>query len=144
ANGLSRFAPLQFKKDKKETKSFKELTGTVEASVLTDAEAMITADNVMKLAGKSAKGKKGGEIAVSKVTKEKDGTIVIEFSLEVPEKVQPEYQVNIPIPADAIPAPQVRPLPINPGGPATPPPAKDGKAGNAAADAAKPAGKPLA
>jgi hypothetical protein len=138
ANGLSRVAPLQFKKDKKETKSFKELSGTAEVTLLTESEAMITADNVMKLEGKSAKGKKGGEIAVRKVTKEKDGTVVIEFSLELPEKVQPDNEVNVPIPADARPAPLPlpggAPLPL-PGGaplPAPLPPVE--KKGNAAAE----------
>src|SRR5262249_17141812 len=120
-NGLSRTVPVQFKKDKKETKSFKELSGTVEASLLGDAEAMIAIDKVMKQAGKSFKGGKGGEITINKVTKDKDGTISIEFTMELPDrqKAVPEFQVNIPIPADAIPAPLPLPMPVpnpNPGG----------------------------
>jgi hypothetical protein len=123
SNGLSHVTPLRFKKEAKETKSLKELSGTVSAQVLGEAESMLSVDQVMKAAGKSFKGKQAGEIKILTTTKQADGTIQITFEFELPAGVVPETQINVPQPA-------VNPPPV----PA--PPRRRGPAG--AAGAAKP------
>lgn len=119
ANGLSRTVPVQFEKGKKATKSFKEITGTVEAKVLAEAEALVVVENVMKMAGKTVKGKKGGAVTINKASKNKDGVVEIEFTLDLPDaaKVVPERQINVPIPPDVGPLnPRVAPQPFPGGG----------------------------
>jgi hypothetical protein len=115
--GTSNFVPVKFKKGEKETKSLKELSGTIAGLVLGKAEEMLVVDKLMKAVGKTVKGKKNGELKINKVDKANDGTITIEFEMEMPSNVVPETMVDIPIPAGAFPnaRPPVKvPLPIAP------------------------------
>ena len=125
ATGLYQYAPVKLKKGDKATKSLKELSGTISAEVLTEAEQMLVADNLLKPTGKSIKGKKGGSLTINTANEAKDGTITIEFEMEMPADVVPETQVNIPIPAAALP--NVRPLPPVKAPPLPPLPVPDKK-----------------
>jgi hypothetical protein len=135
-SGLYQYVPVKLKKGDKETKSLKELSGTISAVVLDSAEQMLVVDNVMKAAGKTVKGKKDGELKITKVEKAKDGNITIEFDMETPAGVVPETQVNIPIPEGAIPnRPGVVPLPPVKGKPVPAPAPAPGKKDTAPAPA---------
>jgi hypothetical protein len=118
-NGSGQITPVRFKAGEKESKSLKELTGTISARVLSEAEQMITADKIMKADGKSFKGKQGGEIKVLKAVKKDDGSFEITFEFEMPANIVPETQLNVPgglkMP-NPQPLPPIRPLPpVKPG-----------------------------
>jgi hypothetical protein len=100
-NNLTHHATIRLKKGDKETKSLKELTGVVAAQLLGDAEPLVVADNVMKAAGKSFKGKPDGEMKILSAEKKDDGSFEINFVFELPLNVTSETQVNVPAPAAA-------------------------------------------
>jgi hypothetical protein len=100
-NNLTHHATIRLKKGDKETKSLKELTGVVAAQLLGDAEPLVVADNVMKAAGKSFKGKPDGEMKILSAEKKDDGSFEINFVFELPPNVTSETQVNVPAPAAA-------------------------------------------
>jgi hypothetical protein len=108
SNGLSHYLSVRLKKGDKDSKSLKELSGTISAQVLGEAEQMIVADSLMKSAGKTFKGKSAGEITIKAVTRQPDDSIQITFEFDPPANVFPETQteggppVNV---APAVPAP---------------------------------------
>jgi hypothetical protein len=100
----------------KESKSLALLKGTIAAHVLTDAEQMIVAENVLEAAGKSFKGKRDGLIKILAVTKQANG-VQIRFEFEMPAGVVAETEPQAPA-LVAVPAPggakvnvRVMPLP---------------------------------
>ena len=97
---------LLLNKGEKASKKLKILSGTLNAVFLDKAKPFIVADNVMKAAGKTFKGSKGGSITISKVQTAKDGTIRIDFECDKPADVVSE---------------QRKANGINPVGPAMPP-----------------------
>jgi len=58
--GQSQYAAVALKKGEKAAKTIKEMTGVVTAQVLTPSEPIITADGILKAAGKSFKGRYRG------------------------------------------------------------------------------------
>lgn len=92
ANGLTHFLPVRLQKGAKAAKSLKELTGTLSAKVLGEAQQVLVVENVLKAKGKSAKAQ-GGEISVTDVTKDKDGVVTITFEFEQPGDSMPEVTV---------------------------------------------------
>jgi hypothetical protein len=96
AAGLYHHVPVKLKKGARETKSLTELSGTISAQVLDRAEPMLVVDNLMKAAGKSVKGTRDGELKIHKVDKTNDGTVTIEFEMEMPADVVPETQPDGP------------------------------------------------
>jgi hypothetical protein len=95
-NNLTHHATVHLKKGEKESKSLKELTGSIAAQLLGDAEPLVVADNVMKAAGKTFKGKPDGEMKILSTEKKDDGSIEINFVFELPLNVISETQVNVP------------------------------------------------
>jgi hypothetical protein len=127
-NGLTHNVNVRLKKGEKESKSLKELTGTITGQFRGDAEPVIVADSVMKAGGKSFKGKPSGEIKVLTAEKKDDGTIQIAFEFELPTDVTAETTINVPgaarLPPAKVPAPPAAVPPAGGGVPAIrlPPP----------------------
>jgi hypothetical protein len=90
SNGLHRLTGLKFKAGEKESKSLKRLEGVINASLLGAKEETLVVESPGKAAGKSAKGKQGGEINVTAVTKQADGSVQVEFEFEAPSGVLAE------------------------------------------------------
>lgn len=118
---------VQFKKGAKETKSLKELKGTITAQLLSEAQPLIVADKLK--AGESFKGKDGGFIKIVDVKSEGEETAIrLEFEHPPFDKVMPEQQ-NVmqffpgagvaPIRIQA--APGNKKMPVPPPPPAAPP-----------------------
>jgi hypothetical protein len=113
--GVYHFTTARLGKGGKESKSLKELAGTIEARVLGGVEQMIVADDLMKAAGKAFKGKRGGEIKVTAVNKQPDGTVQVVFELDQPADVVPDMTAPArgagPGPAAGAAMPPAAPVP---------------------------------
>jgi hypothetical protein len=72
---------VNLKKGEKEAKALKEFAGAINASVVPPGEPLVTADKITKAAGKTFKGKDGGQIKVTEV-KEEDINRVVRLSRE--------------------------------------------------------------
>jgi hypothetical protein len=83
--------PVRLKKGDKESKLLKEFSGSITAQVLAEPEVHITADNILKAAGKQFKGKEGGFIKVVGVD-EKDQRLTLRLEVEQPANVVPANQ----------------------------------------------------
>jgi hypothetical protein len=106
SGGLTHSAAARLKKGEKASKSLKQLTGTILGLVRGDAETILVADDIMKAAGKSFKGKQSGELKILTVEKKDDGSIQIGFEFEVPAGVIAETEIDAPpAPAGAGAAP---------------------------------------
>jgi hypothetical protein len=114
ANGLHHYARVGLQKGEKETKTLKELSGTVNCQVLGAAEAVIAVDNLLKAEGKSAKGTKSGEITVNSVSKNEEGYVKVTFDISPPEGYMPQTM----FPEVAMPKVEA---PVGAGGPGAPP-----------------------
>ena len=123
--GLHHYFPVRLKKGDKASKSLKELSGSLTASVLAEPETLLSADNILKAAGKTFKGKKdGGAIKVNGV-EENNGLLRLRVELQQPANVVPANQGNagvIGVFNGPVGGPMI--LPIWPPGPAPLPPAK--------------------
>jgi len=132
---VHQYIPIRLTKGEKASKSLKELTGSITATVLAEPEVHITADNVAKAAGKTFKGKEGGQIKIN-TFEEKDGLVTVTLEFEQPANVVPAGQGGIfqggvggffpgggvkiiPLPVPA-PAPIQLPLPPAKAAPAPP------------------------
>ena len=58
---------------------------------------MLVVDDVLKATGKEVKGKSGGEIKVTGVTKQGDGATQIAFEFEMPDAVIPDTLLAAPV-----------------------------------------------
>ena len=105
SNALTHSTTVRLKPEAKPSKSLKELSGTIAGRLLTEAEPMIAADNVLKAAGKTFKGKKDGEMKILTASKQADGSFQITFEFELPKDVVPETQVPVLPAVVAVPAP---------------------------------------
>lgn len=90
SNGLHLLTGLKLTKGEKASKSLKRLEGVINANLLGAKEEMLVVESPGKAAGKSAKGKQGGEINVTAVTKQADGSVQLEFDFEAPNGVLAE------------------------------------------------------
>src|SRR5207244_13027097 len=81
-NNMTRQAALRLKLGDKAAKSLKELKGSFTASALMPTEPLITMDNVLKSAGKTAKGANGGAIHLKAITKMDNGDYQVQISME--------------------------------------------------------------
>jgi hypothetical protein len=126
---------VQLKKGDKESKSLKELSGTITANLLTDVKDFIAVGKVLEAAGKMVKGTEGGSIQVTEVTKGDNDQVTITFELEQPSGVVAESNPRIVVPRPQPVQPPTPPVaapggaaPANPAAPAPPPPAGAGPA----------------
>ena len=79
----ARLVPVRLKRvgEKAPTK-LKELSGTIVAQVRTPHESLVTVDDVLKAAGRTVKGRLGGEVKVVEVAKEEDGQVRLRVRVE--------------------------------------------------------------
>ncbi len=113
--GQTQMVTVRLKPGEKASKSLKTLAGVITGDMLTPARPVLTADNLMKAAGKTFKGPGGGEIKVLTAEKKADGSYECRFEFEMPEKVVAETAVAVT--TTVAPAP---PVPNPAGGPARP------------------------
>jgi hypothetical protein len=76
--------PVRLKVANKASKLLKELSGVIAAEVRTPPEPLMTVDNILKAAGKTAKGPTGGSLTVHEVARQDDGQIKVRVELEPP------------------------------------------------------------
>jgi hypothetical protein len=126
---------VQLGKGDKESKSLKELSGTITANLLTDAKDFIAVEKVLEAAGKTVKGIEGGSIQVTEVTTGDNDQVTIAFELEQPSGVMAESNPRIVVPRPQPVQPPTPPVPAprgaappKPAAPAPPPPAGAGPA----------------
>ena len=92
--GMHHYVPVRLKKGDKASKSLKELSGSITATLLAEPETLLSADGILKAAGKTFKGKKdGGAIKVNGV-EENNGLLRLRVELEQPANVVPANQGN--------------------------------------------------
>ena len=121
-------AAVQLKRGEKAAKTLKELKGVISAQVLTEAQPMLTADNLAKAAGKTFKGTEGGSLKIIEVKTDEQKQTTIRFEFEQPPNSMP---ATPPMPAmppirRLVPAPRPGvklPPPPPPPAPARAPPA---------------------
>jgi hypothetical protein len=89
-SNLSQRVPLRFHLPEG-VKKVKELHGTVAAEVLTPMMPLITIDNILDAAGKTADGRDGGNIKVSEVKRDDKGQVIIDVTLEKPPLAPPVF-----------------------------------------------------
>jgi len=75
---------VRLKQGTQPAKSLAELRGVVTAQVLTEAQAVLTVDDVLNASGKTFKGGEGGVIRVAEVKKTADGQVEVRFDFEAP------------------------------------------------------------
>ena len=88
SSGLHQNIPLYFKKGAKNSKTLKELTGVLQATVLTPAKAIITTGDVFKSANKTFRGE-NGSIKILDVQKDDKGQVKVKYELQAPPEVFP-------------------------------------------------------
>jgi hypothetical protein len=78
---------MQLQLGEKEAKKLKEFKCKLPVRTTSAPEALITVDNILKAAGKTIKGAKGGSIKVIEADKDDDGNYKIRFELDRPQGV---------------------------------------------------------
>jgi len=94
--GLHQEIPVYLKKGAKGSKSLKELSGVIQAQVLTPAKAVITTDDVFKAANKTFRGGENGWLKVVNATKADNGQVKVRFEMQAPMDVVPANAVLQP------------------------------------------------
>ena len=97
------YVPARLKKAEKDSKSLKEVRGTVSLKMRTGNEELVAVEEILKAKGESFKGKGDATIKVIDVAKAENGEITVQVELQFSNEVQP--QVNQPnglVPAQPI------------------------------------------
>jgi hypothetical protein len=81
--------PVRLTPGEKPSKSLRELHGTLSGRLLTDPRPVLAVDDVLKSAGKSVRGKEGGELKVLEVSRDASGEVTVRCELDVPPDVSP-------------------------------------------------------
>jgi hypothetical protein len=81
--------PLRLTPGDKPSKSLRELHGTLTGRLLTEPRPVLAVDDVLKSAGKTFRGKEGGEIKVLEVSRDSSGEVTVRCELDVPPDVSP-------------------------------------------------------
>jgi hypothetical protein len=111
--------PVLFKKVGKPSKLLKELSGTIEAQVQTEPEAVLTVDKVLESAGQTVKRSQGGSIKVLQAGKDDNGLTVFRLQVENPPDIIPaglRMTHHAPLDSAPIPVPEQRRMPSHAGG----------------------------
>jgi hypothetical protein len=103
---------VRLKKAEKDSKTLKQLNGSISAQVLTPAETLMSVDKVLKAKGESAKGE-GGSLKVLDVSTDDKGAVTLQVEIEMPPDVVPT-QGQATFPNNALPG--GGPVPPAPGG----------------------------
>jgi hypothetical protein len=121
--GIHKDEFVYLKKGDKPSRSLAEMSGVISAHILGEAKPIITADDILKAAGKTFKGGEGGQLKITEATENTNNQVVIVLELQSP--------------ADSVPAlgagnggaPLILPVrPVPPGGGAAVPGAAGGVA----------------
>jgi hypothetical protein len=111
ADANSQYAAVRLKKGTKPAKALKELSGVLTGQVLTEPKVVLSADDILKAAGKTFKGE-DGYIKVLKVTKGDNDQITIRFEMQLPRDLIPAHgnpaiggPVGVPVPVPPQPVP---------------------------------------
>jgi hypothetical protein len=98
---LARLVAVRLKQaGEKPPKGLRELTGTIVGQVRLPQEAVVTIDNVLKAAGRSAQGKHGGAVKVLSVAREADGGVRMKVQVQAVSRgvaEGPTNPLNVPI-----------------------------------------------
>jgi hypothetical protein len=86
-SGSQQMVPVQFKLGAKQAKLLKTLTGNLTSEIVAPPEPLLTMDKILKAAGKTVKGPRGGSLKVVRVDKNKNGDYEVAFKLEKPAGV---------------------------------------------------------
>ncbi len=79
----ARLVPVRLKRGRENApKKLKELSGAVVGQVRTAHEPLVTVENVLNAAGRTVKGRLGGEVTVVEVAKEEDGQVRLKVRVE--------------------------------------------------------------
>jgi hypothetical protein len=78
---------VRFKRGEKQAALLKVCKGSLATQIQTPQETLITVDNILKAAGKTVKGARGGSIKVIEAVKDEIGRYTIRFKLENPSGV---------------------------------------------------------
>ncbi|MGL4549646.1 MAG: hypothetical protein ACRC33_00550, partial [Gemmataceae bacterium] len=105
-DGMNPSFTVTLEKGAKESKKLKVLEGSLTARFLGEAQACVVVKDVMKSAGTTVRGEKGGAIAVETVSTAPDGTVQIGLAFDPPADVVPEAAV------DVLPAPALGGMPL--------------------------------
>lgn len=92
--GPHQLVPVRLKKGDKVAKTIEELKGSLSAEVLTEPEVVLSADNILKAAGKTFKGTGSGSIKVNGV-EENGQQLTLKVEVEQPADVVPAGQNNV-------------------------------------------------
>jgi hypothetical protein len=113
--GSSRRIPVRLKLGDKQAKGLKELAGSLSAQALTQTEALVTVDNVLKAAGQTVKGKNGGTVQVHSIDKKGDDYVVKVTLENIPDaaNMNPFGGGNVVIRGNAV---MIQRIQINGGG----------------------------
>ena len=87
---------VRLKVGDKKSSSLKELKGNLTAQMLSAPEALITFDNLMKAAGKEAKGANGGKVEVVAVEKLNNGDVRVQIRMENVQNVNNNLIGRVP------------------------------------------------
>jgi hypothetical protein len=79
-----RRVPVRLKTGDRPARQVKELHGTITALAQTPPEPLLEVDNVLKAAGQSVRGVRGGSLKVVAVNAEKDGQVKVEVQVQPP------------------------------------------------------------
>lgn len=85
--GSAQVVPVRLKKGPREAKTLKELTGTLTLQVVLPPEPVITVDKVLKAQGETVKGKDGGFIKITELTRT-DDSLTVRLEMEPPPGLQ--------------------------------------------------------
>jgi len=97
-NLAQRHVVVRLKVGEKKSGSLKELKGSLTAQMLSAPEALITFDNLMKAAGKEAKGANGGKVEIVAVEKLNNNDVKIQIRLENVQNINGNININGRVP----------------------------------------------
>jgi hypothetical protein len=86
--------PARLTAGEKPSKSLREFHGTLSARLMTEPRPVLAADNLLNSAGKTFRGKEGGEIKVLEATREDSGEVTIRCEVDFPPEISP---ASIPV-----------------------------------------------
>ncbi len=96
-NLVQRYVVVRLKAGEKQSKALKVLTGNLTAQMMSAPEALIRFDNLLKAAGKEAKGPNGGKVEVVGVNKLNNGDVRVQVRIEnVQNNVNNVIRINPP------------------------------------------------
>jgi hypothetical protein len=116
AMSSTQVVPVHLKKATKDSRTLKELSGTLTVPALLTAEPLITVDNIQHASGKTFKGKYGSVLRVISLSMMDDGQLILRLQIDSPTGDGPlvpqiQFQKVPAIPQVPIPLPQPVPLP---------------------------------